>query len=467
MSEVNDGYNPGGYIITKADLYEYSQDFLREKGDPIASLLTYIDTFEFTQGLNGVSYNGNIHVYDKKGFLENLPLRAQEILHFEFMTTDTKSKVSLLLFIHSIDGITPDSTTKGVGYSLNVVSYSSFEASRRKVTEAFKKPANSIAYELFRKYVYPRGFNIGKPEYQDEDGDVYPFATRRYPVKSNIVSKSFFIQPTVGLLEMIIPNLRTQEGFQLLTKMSWAGETNPSQSFRFFETWDGHYFVTDEFLTQLTKDKAYRLFYSPGTGSADPKEPANQLNRIEDLKVLASGRNTSANMNNGAYKSKVIEIDLVRGVVNERKFDYLKNGKYKGMDGEEKSVKNLPQTEDFINDTYTFENSLDMIVFKNYSGTGDISGALRGDSFIPEIAQNRIAYNAHLNTIMIAAKLKGRADLKPGYVVTLDIQNLDGSEEIRANPQLSGRYLITRTNHFFDQGTLRTTLSLSKYDWSK
>lgn len=466
MSETNNEFNPGGYVITKADLYTYDQDFLREKSEPSASLLGFIDVIEFTQGLNGVSYNGNIHVYDKKGYLENLPLRAQEVLHLEITTTDTKTKVSLVLFIHSIDGITPDTTTKGVGYDLKVVSYSSFEASKRKITEAFKKPANSIALELFRKYVYNRDFNIGSPIRVDEDGETLPYATTRYPVKY-LVDKSFWIQPTVGILEMIVPNMRTQEAFQLLSKMSWAGESSPSQSFRFFETWDGYYFVTDEFLTQLQKDKPYRLFYAPGTGSADPKNPANQLNRIEDLKVLTSGRNTAANMSNGAYKSKVMEIDLVRGVVTDRKFDYLKDGKYKGMDGEEKSAKNLPQTEDFINDTYTFENSLDMIVFKNYSGTGDIPGALRGDAFIPEIAQNRIAYNSHLNTITLAVKMKGRADLKPGQIATLDIQNLDGSEELRNNPQLSGRYLITRANHMFDQGTLRTTLSLSKYDWSK
>jgi len=464
MSQVEENFNPGGYLIQRADLYFHNED-PRAASEARKSLVGSITEIEFGQTLDSASYSGSIYVRDSRGLLENFPLRGQEKLHLTIRTLDTKTTVNLYLFIHSITNLGIDNTTKGVGYRLNVISYTSWEASKRKIIEAYKRPGNTVVRQLFTKY-----FNkLGAPEYTDNDGDTMPYGVVRHKLTNTEAgTKYFYIQPTVGLLETIIPNMAAHQAINFIVKQSYSGDNSPSQSFRFFETWDGFYYVTDEFLTQQGKNKPFSLFFSPGTGTNDAtKNPANQLNRIEDLQIVNSGRTSSAAMGSGAYKSKVIEIDLVRGVVNEHKFDYLEKAQYVDMNGEATQTSNLPQTVEFIQDTYTEENSVDMFIFKNYTGTGDLSGTLRGDAHFPEIVQNRIAYNYHLNTIVLNAKLKGRADIKPGAVIDLDLPNLDGAQEVRKNPQLSGRYLVTKTVHTFKEGMLYNNMSLSKFNWSK
>lgn len=454
------GFSPTGYTLERAHLIPFSE-WENDSFEP-EDISNFIYYFTFTQSLDNAAYSGSINVLDNQGMLEFFPLRGEERIKLKLVTSDTNTTIDLDLFVHDVNAIKPQDDTKGSAYTLSVVSYTSFLAAKRKVIEGFKLPASLMVRDIVNKYYD----SIATGEATDTNNQVFPYAVKRHPFVKH-ENKSIYIQPTVGIMETVIPNLTPAKAIKFIAGRSWSGDEQASQSFRFFETWDAYNFVTDEFLVEANKDSPHKLHYTPGTGSQEPTEMENQIQRIENMQIISTGRTTSGAIDTGAYRLKVMEIDLVRGVVNNKNYDYLQDANFRDMAGEvDTEKKNLPHTKDYIEDTFTEENSKDFIVYKNYSGTGDLPGPLRGDAFFPEIIQRRVAYSNHLNTVVLGLQLKGRADLRPGHVCDIDIQALNASPDVKLSPQLSGRYLIKSVTHEFDMGTLKTSMQVAKFDWS-
>lgn len=446
-------YNPSGYEILRADLTPFGG-----KKFDVQNAITKID---FTQGLDSLSYQATIEILDNTGLLENLPIRGEENLDLHIKTSDIKTEIKLKLFVYAVSDIKVSNDATGVMYNLKAVSRTSHNAGTKTVTEAFNLKSEKIVKKIFQDHFA----KIQPP------AETLEYDTQRHPIlegdSAEGSSKNLWIQPsTSGKLECIIPKYLPGKAMDFVAKRSFNSNT-PSQYFRFFETWDGYYFVTDEFLTKNQVDKAFQLFYNPAAGSLDPTNPAEQLNKIEEFKIVNRGTNTGTSLYNGAYASRVKEIDLVRRKVTNIDYEYLDDGNYLDMTGEKADNAVGPHSEEFIRETFTVDNGKDMIVYKDYSSTEDNEGQLRGEQYFPQIAQNRLAWLSHSSAVVLAVQLKGRADLIPGKVVDVAIQNLDVGSDVKPNAQLSGRYIIRGSTHSFDQGVLKTNLTLAKYDWSK
>lgn len=455
---LQESYNPSGYTIEKAKLKSF--------GGVEFDIQNNIVSVDFAQDMGNISYTGKVTVLDNNGILENMPIRGEETLTIEIITMDLKTKINLNLFVYSVSNIRLSGDGKGTMYDLDVVSKLSFKAGTKRVVEPFNLKSEEIVKKIFEDKFSK--VNAGLPTFKDSDGKNVdlPFETKRHPIVDDR-GKNLYIQPgSSGKLECIIPNYLPGKAMDFIAKRSFNSAT-PSQSFKFFETWDGYYFVTDEFLTMLGKDKPYDLFYTPATGSLDPRNPADQLNRVEAISVMNRGSNTGSSLYNGAYVSQVKEVDLLRRQVTDKNYFYIKDASYIDMSGNKVRVSNAPHSKEFIEDTFKLENAKRMIIFRDYASPNDNEGQLRGEQYFDQIASNRLAYAAHQNAVLLNVALKGRADLTPGKVINLTIQNADSSDEVKNNAQLSGRYLIRSSRHVFNQGVLETGLVLSKYDWSK
>lgn len=465
---MSDTFTSSGYSIDSAKIFPFGESPTGRPDAGFWDISQQIISLSFTQSIDNVSFSGVINVVDGIGLLEKTPLRGEEVLWLDLSSKDTGTKLKLKLQVYKITDVEVSGNATTYSYNLHVVSKVTYDASKRVITSSFKGSSNQIAKEIFETYFA----KLGSRQSLDERNKVFPYATVKYQIQSDR-DRDFYIQPGEGIQKIIVPRYRPARAMKFLSERAYQPETT-SYSFRFFETFAGYFFVTDEFLLKrgeifnAQEENNIKLFYSP-TGSNDPRYPEDMIGRIEQI-TNPVRIDSAGDMFNGGYRVSVLEVDLVRGtanIINPKKYNYLDDGsKYIDSSGQERIVSNMPHTEDFINDTFTEENAKRFTVFRDYQQPGDIPGPLRTEQHFAEMLMHRTAYNHHLNSMSVLATTRGRLDITPGRVVDLDMQNIDVNQG-GWNNQLSGRYMVHTINHVFRDDEISTTMKLSKFDWSR
>ena len=458
MTEQN-SFNPSGCDVTQAIIRSHD-------GSKSVDISAQIIEFEIVQSMDSVSYNGTLLVLDTIGLLEEFPLRAEETMDLKIVGYDLNTEVNIKTHIYRVSDIVPSESNNGSVFTIHFVSNITFEASKRRVTRAYQGTIGTMAKEVFDVY-FSRLDRAVYLEIDDTtDARTLPFASARYPILAE-EDRNLFVQPTASISRVIVPNLTPTEAMYFLSTKGYQPET-PSQTFRFFETLENYYFATDEYFVQYARRSNTKTFFYSPASSIDPRQPEDQLNRIEDLRIINKGIDTATDIFSGSYRTRVMELDLIRRTINRFDFDYSTDARYIDMSGEPRRLEDNPHTEQFRNDTFTEENAKEFIVFRDYTRNGDIPSSLHTDRFISEIIANRVSYYHHLNNTILSISLKGRLDLRPGEIISLDIKNLSGAGGVDKNDTLSGKYLIKITSHKRDNvGILNTNLQVVKFDWSR
>ena len=435
-------------------------------GNNTQQIAGVISQFEINQSMNTMSYSGNLTVLDTIGLLEGFPMRSEETIDLKLMAYDLNTEVNLKVQVYRIDNITASESSNSVMYKMHFVSKISYEASKRSITKSYQSSVSGIAKQIFNTYFA----KLGSTDYLDQNvrSRTLAYATSRSPIISE-PDRNFYIQPTANITNCVIPSFIPTEAMQFLSSQAYQPET-PSNSFKFFETLENFYFATDEYFIQTAQLRdLVELFYAPAS-SIDPMRPQDQINRVEGIQIISKGIDTASDIFSGSYRNDVMEIDLIRRKLVKTSFDFSKpnDARYIDMSGNPRDLADNPHTPEFREATFTDENAKQFIVFKDYQQNGDIPSSLHTDRFMPQIISNRLSYSAHLNATSLSCKMKGRLDLRPGMVANMNIQNLDGVDELSRNRSLSGRYLIQSTLHSRDDsGSLNTVLRLVKFDWSR
>ena len=419
---------------------------------------------EISQSINS-NYSGYMTILENLNYLEGTPLRGEEKLDLEIEMFDTGQKVELKLQVYSISKIMPNKMNTGTTYTISFISRTSYDGGNRRVKSSHKnKSVRQIVQEIFEDYVS----DLDKADYLDEQDRtrVLTFGTARHKVL-NDKDRSLYIQPTEGLIDVIMPSIMPDDAFRFLAKRAMNTDT-PSHTFRWFETIYGYYFVTDEFLIKEAieadeKGNLKELFYAPNASNL-PGEAQLSINRINNFSIGERGTNSAKSMLSGAYRVKTTELDLVNGKVYESSWK-VEDAKFIDMSGKVVSVDRLPHSQEYINEKFTEENARDFLVFKDTQGPLDRPTSLRSDANNGEITAMRTFYDQHLNSTSVGVSLSGRIDLSPGTIVNLNIPAFAATDKVEDN-NLSGKYMIKSSNHVFKDGKAGATLNLIKFGWS-
>lgn len=395
-----------------------------------------IPSFTIEESLDNSSLRGTATVYDNIGFIESLPLRGEEILTIQIEDA-LKQRLTYELAIYKITDVDIKRSNDGLVYKIHFISKSSFDAMFRKIIEPFNSKISDIVDMIFKKYF---------------TGE-----------------KELLLEPTVGIFRCIIPNYTPIQAMNFLAQRSYSTES-PSCSFRFFETSENYYFVSDEYLIKRFLDDKSQIkeFIFSDALEKSGKDFISQMQNLIEIKN-SDRVNSIMDLSSGAYRSRVIEIDINYRRVNlpgkslDNEFDYqVEKNKYVSVSGKGRSQG--VHSDEFINSYFNVENERRYIVVKDWDPDG--SRQLRGDQFIPEIVMNRVAYRHHLNNTIVYAKSHGRLDLKAGDLINVKIPEFTSSRIKKINPQLSGYYMINDVLHTFETDIHETSLKLVKYDWS-
>ena len=419
----------------------------------------FIGKFKLNQSMSTVAYSGSAFCLDTQGVLESFPLRGEEKMDLHIKSFDLDTVIRLRVRIFKISDIQPANNSDSVSYTMHFISDTSFKASLHKITAPFKTSIKRAAQEIFAKYFNPIE---STPAFDTERGKILPYASSRFKLSDQTYPKNFFITPTVGLTKFIVPDLTPAEAMYFIAARAYNPDT-PSQTFRFFETFNNYYFCTDEFFIK-DPDIVHNLFFAPDASN----EPTNQLaaiERVEEISVLSKGIDSAMDIASGSYRNDVIEVDLMRRQFSISKFNF-DNSKYIDMSGATRDSSSNPHSEQFRQEAFTSNNAKKFMVFRNYSRPGDIPSNLSLDKHLAEIAHNRVAYYHHLNNTSLALTLKGRLDINPGEMVSLDMKMLNSGDNTLVNNHLAGKYLVQSAVYDIDEAsTLTTLLKVVKFDW--
>lgn len=451
-----ESFNPAGYEISRA--------LITTMNGTTVDMKELIIGLEISQSINS-NYSGVMTILENLNYLEGTPLRGEEKLDLEIEMFDTGQKVELKLQVYSISKIMPNKMNTGTTYTISFISRTSYDGGNRRVKSSHKnKSVRQIVQEIFEDYVS----DLDKADYLDEQDRtrVLTFGTARHKVL-NDKDRSLYIQPTEGLIDVIMPSIMPDDAFRFLAKRAMNTDT-PSHTFRWFETIYGYYFVTDEFLIKEAieadeKGNLKELFYAPNASNL-PGEAQLSINRINNFSIGERGTNSAKSMLSGAYRVKTTELDLVNGKVYESSWK-VEDAKFIDMSGKVVSVDRLPHSREYINEKFTEENARDFLVFKDTQGPLDRPTSLRSDANNGEITAMRTFYDKHLNSTSIGISLSGRIDLSPGTIVNLNIPAFAATDKVEDN-NLSGKYMIKSSNHVFKDGKAGATLNLIKFGWS-
>lgn len=447
-------FNPSNCQILEATIRSHG----KPKGTNINGMIGKIN---FNQSIAMTAWMGSITVYDTTGFLENYPLRGEEELILRLNSLDLNHEIDLNTQIYKIDNVYTTENNDGVSYVLHFMSKGSYAAGTRRVIRSFKdRPASEIVSSLFKEFIA----NYSPQKRVDEN---LPFSTKKYNLLGDDNrGRKLYIQPTNGYLRAIIPNYVTSKAMRFISSKSFSVNAQ-SSSYRFFETFDGYYFVTDEFLIKSAinnKDKVINLFYDSFV-SLDPTKVVDQIRTIESLSNVKRV-DVGSDIHGGGYVNKVIEVDYVRRKINENVFNYTKDAKYVDTTGNIPKISSDIHSVDFIKDTFNDENAKRFVIFKDYSQEGDIPSNLRADQYYSEIISRRTAQQHHMNSIQISIGLKGRLDISAGSIININATGFSGNNDKKPNEQISGNYLVHSVSHNIDKDILKTSAELIKYDWS-
>jgi hypothetical protein len=464
---MSSNFKPSEVDIISVKLKNYA-------GDKELEISAQVFGISFYQSIEATSWSGMMQILDTTGLLEKFPLRGEESLDIILHAHDLDYEINLKCHLHKIDGVETTTDADGVTFTAHFMSKTSFHASNKKVSRGYTEfTAAEIAETVFKtfyneiKLVQPKG-----------ESDKQPYGGKKYSligVNDSVrgVKKHLFIQPSSGVLRSVIPNYPSADAMTFCARRSFSNNST-SSSFRFFETLNSYEFVTDEYLikraTDTLKGKITKIKYLAygAIGTIDPREPIGQ---IETIETFANPKRISIanDVYSGGYKNTIFEIDLTRRKVSVKEFDYTKNGNFISMGGVKPKNAENTHTQKFVDETFTANNSKRMLMFKDYSSADDIANkdtTLRSDQHYPEIVSNRVAYNHHVSNTETTIMVRGRLDIMPGDVVSIDAKGFSGNRDGNDNDQLSGKYLVHTSVHSISDDILTTDLRLIKYDWS-
>ena len=450
-------FNPSKCEIIRAEITPFVT-----KGKKPVDISLMIGSLSIQQSINSVAISGTIDVLDSVGLIEDVPLRGEESLELELKSLDTNTSITIRAQIYKISDVSSSVSTKQLTYTLHWITKTSFNASKRRLIKAFRdKKASNIVKEIFEESFA----KISPSTTSKTDPTSLPDKTLQFNI-NNDARRKLYIQETEDNMRVIIPDYMPTQAIGFVAARTHSKTDSKSSSFRFFETFDSYYFVSDEWLFKRGAiNKVKEFTYSPFVNS-----DASDVNaQVKSLISFNNNRraDVASELLGGAYQNSVFEIDLLKHTAKRYNYKYLDGDKntFTTSTGKKANSEIDIHSKEFIEDTFSAENAKRFMIIRDYREKAN-AGEFRDESYFRDIAARRMMYFQHMRATQVSASTRGRLDLQAGEVIKVLVKEMNVSGQSESNNQLSGRYLVTSITSIISEGVLTTGLTLFKYDWS-
>lgn len=421
---------PGSYKIKKFLIHDSVG-----KRDDISAL---VPELYIKESMNNDSIRGHAYVLDKGSLLENWPLRGEERITLEVEDADGTA-VTYDLFLYKIDNVQVLPSNDGLTYLIHFCSFGRFVAGLGRVCKAYNDYISVMVEDIFQTYwsIPGNGFEVTVPDY----GHLQR------------------VSATSSMQSIAIPNMTPIQAMDFLARRSYSDEWR-SSSYRFFENMRGFHFANDEDLYLQVTDPLTFTF-----SDAIPKGGASfHLLRRNFITFDNTRRvNTIDDINSGAYRHDIVQIDLTNRTVDEHRFSYIEDKNRWNRPGG--IVANDIHTDEFINGTFVDTAARKMMYF--ITNTSPVPGSLAPDTHLSEIISNRMSYRYHMSKIQSTATIHGRLDLTAGDIIEVVMPEMIPDTAATTMNPMGGKYLVVEVNRSFVRENYNDQLILMKADWEE
>jgi hypothetical protein len=426
---------PGDYRIMSAIISPAPGSEIERRAVDIRAM---IPSMTITESIHTDCISGTARIIDSAGLLEGYPLRGEEILSVT-VEDALNNSVTYHFYLYRIENVQINEANDGLTYHIHFASVHRFYSDLKRIVAPYEDTISNIAKDIFDKF--------------------YDFHD------TSDLDKPFHVEDTDGVQRLIIPRMTPVQAMKFLESRAYNPDS-PTCSYKFFERPDGFYFVTDEWLYHKSKqqDIKYQLTYSNVIAQSNDTFMARMAN-LDNL-VFPLRVDTFDDLHQGTYFNKVLSIDINQRTVNltEPAFSYS-DRESRLFSGETALGSGDPHSRTFINNVLS-RYSAEFMMIRDYAD--DLSGQLRGEQHIPEIASNRMIYQKHMSNIGAKGGGPGRLDIKCGDFVELMIAEFKhAGAERGVNKQVSGLYMVDGVTRTFERDTYRNSYSFSKGRWTE
>lgn len=453
-------FNPSHCDVKSAKITPFGAE-----GAKSENITALIGSFGINQSIQNAAISGTIDIYDGTGLLEQLPLRGEEQLELVLLCYDLQTEVKLNCQIYKISDIEIREQLKGIAYTLHWITKPSFEASKRSIVKGFSRTAAStIVRDLFKD-----NFDKNMQKATKKEGEELPPKTEVYALSDK---RRFYLELTDDYMSITIPDLPPAAALKFVARQTIGQSQSKGSLYRFFETFDGYYFVSDEWLYNYGHLNPIKKFEYSAFIDLSPDAHEQQISAFSHF-ANADRVDVGGDMNGGTYYNSILEVDILRRTAKKHDYkyeDYIKD--FNDSSGKRANIKNDKHTKEFIDATFSSKNAKQYMLIRDYrTFTNSFIGPLKQEYYRPDknyrdLIAKRSFYTRHSQATATSALTSGRLDLKAGEVINVNVMNNDITNKTDQNKQLSGKYLINSVDNNVEDGNMTTGLILTKYDWS-
>lgn len=412
---------------TRLNDYELASIYLEYDGGGRVDLKNVYQHFSFVEDIHAQALMGSMFIKDNLDLLNTFPISGHETLFVKFRTPGINSEFLDLKFrVIEVSDRVKAPNERGEIYKIKFVSSTALENKTKKISKSYSGKISNIAKEIYNKYI----------------------------------GGTLKAQETQGDFKCVIPMWEPFQALEWLALRALpVGKTQESNYF-FFETADGHSFVS---LSKLCSQKVAISYYqmpmnirnSNNLASySSPKSLARDFVNVHDVQIMKSNQKMQEYMD-GAFSSTLITHDVTTKSWGRKIFNYNK---------EKPSIRTVADEKVTMNNSlYTNRPNGSILVATKQTGLmgADYPDVQNHNNWL----QQSISSKVLLNTIRIRIEVAGNSVLRVGDVVELFIPKtapLQTSDADWYDERTSGKYLITTVRHSITPDEYKTTMMLSK-----
>ena len=436
----------GDYDIKEIKLFTSSGNVI-DLSEVVIAINIYEDIFS-------PAITGSIAVVDTNAIITNAPITGQDYISFKITTPGLENQsidfTENVMSIHRID--TRLSVSAGTEvFTLHFCSPEGLRDNRVRVSKSYTKSINNIVEDVL---------------------------TSKFYINSN---KDLFIEPTVGIKKMVVPNMHPFKLINQLKREAQA-EYNGSPHYLFFENINGIHFRS---LDSLYAQKDIGTYHSGDAGTIDFKDGGfgnveYELKRVLDYQFNANN-DTLKNIAGGMLASSILSHNIYNKSYNYNDFDYISDfKKYDRVNGniltaalgaqDNFPIYNEVALDEFDNTISQFPDSrVHLHPTSTVNGTDAQHYDYQTNTYpytsnkIDETYLSRQSKFMELNDgASITMEINGTTTVYAGSMINFDMPiNGTDHENEKTDKYYSGRYLIQSTRHMFDQKDKRHTIMMN------
>ena len=330
------------------------------------------------------------------------------------------------------------------GYVLSGVSLESYQSFSKKISRAYGgsrgNTIDKMIESITKEYLYNRAV---RDDYNSIKLDT-----------QTVIEKNIFIEPTIGAHRFVIPTLSVDDTIEFLANE--ADSTSHIPQYLFYENYQGFNFRNLETLISLKPRQKFALTafnlnseYTRPTGA----------DKIINYSVVKEN-NLLEKVRDGMFKSKVIQLDVLKKRKVEQVWDYAKGST------------RFTTLQSFRHEGNVDDSNANVTLITTRNGHDCQCMVFKKENHLPkridQFIAARKAYMKHIFNTTLDVEVAGTTALDVGNNVYLKFPISDGLEdrEDLVDTQLTGKYIVTKIRNQFSgistESEMKTIFRCSK-----